>query len=155
MKCKLSYSLNYIILILIISISWFLFYFLCNYYIESSKFRHYNRDYKHFLDTYNKKEQSSIKAKSSLRKWVSQTSKHSNLVLNLFNNTSNQRYLCVAILSKNRINSNVNYINQAVLALITRTSIDTWKKITIIGFNTEDPPDQNQNLLDCVFFQNF
>ena len=150
MKCKLSYSLNYIILILIISISWFLFYFLCNYYIESSKFRHYNRDYKHFLDTYNKKEQSSIKAKSSLRKWVSQTSKHSNLVLNLFNNISNPKYLCVAILSKNRINSNVNYINQAVLALITRTSIDTWKNITIIGFNTEDPPDQNQNLLDLA-----
>ena len=115
------------------------------HFFYASKFNHYDATYQAFMARSRKLQESSQQAHTQLVELMERTASigHKNNVL--FNESS--RFLCVAVLSKNRINSNVNYVNQAVMSLLTRVDIKE-PKLTFILFNTEENPDNNKHALE-------
>jgi hypothetical protein len=150
MKIPKSISQFYILLILQIS-AWFFSIFLCKYYLTSSKYRYYEPNFNNYIVNLHKQENDSIEAKKNLRQWVREAFP-SKQIKSFFKNpnqlTQSNKYVCVGILSKNRINSQLNYVNKAVMSVITRLPFEKWKDVSIIGFNLEYSLDFNRNLLD-------
>lgn len=120
----------------ILIIQWFIC-ILFNYFYTGSKFNHFHETYAEYLSRKAKLEKSAFKARDYL---VS----HTDHVL--FNKSVN--YLCVAVLSKNRVNSPVNYVNQAVMSLITRIKMNQKENLSIVLYNVEDNPNDNKYALE-------
>lgn len=130
---------NELIILYFLLVTIWLTSFIVSHYIQLSKFNHYDSTFELFQEKLKNLEQSSLEARDQLQKWLLINSSINTI---LFNHRSN---LCVAILSKNRINSNRNYVIQAVMSLLTRCSFKSDFKLTL--FNMEENPDMNKNAL--------
>ena len=148
---KLIYQF-YILIIFFIS-TWFISIFMSKYYLISSKYRYYEPEFNSYLFKLHQQVQDSIEAKLNLRRWIKEaypTKQIRNFFKDPTEQTQSNKYICIGILSKNRINSQLNYVNKAVMSIIMRLPIEKWKDVSIIGFNLEDTSDHNKNLLDLT-----
>lgn len=89
----------------IISLTWWLCIYLSKYFYFS-KFYFSENHYESYLEKIKLYENSSKNAKENLDAWLRNDDRREKI---LFNKT-NANFLCVGILSKKRINSNINYL---------------------------------------------
>jgi hypothetical protein len=137
---RLKYE--YLIFFILIIVTW-LICILCCFNLKTSKFNHYDKTYEAYLMKTFNLEKSSINARIKMESWLIKQNKTI-----LFNNNNNTSFICIAILSKNRINSKINYINQAVMSLLTRVNINKYENnVSIMLFNTETISIMNTNAL--------
>jgi hypothetical protein len=136
----------FILFILVLVFNWTLSYVFCKYLNQYSKFYHSESKFDRYLYKSKILEQSSITAQLELEKWLSLNNKNIPLFKSL--NESQSKFMCVSILSKNRIGANVNnYVSQTIMSLLTKTPLKLEKQIQIIAFNTENDSEKNVNLL--------
>ena len=126
-------KLNFIFILII---QW-LICVLFNFYYYGSKFNHFRGTYEEFRSKQTKLEESAVKARDYFLF-------HTDHVL--FNRSVN--FLCVAVLSKNRIESPINYVNQAVMSLLTRVNVKQEENLSITLYNVEDNPNNNKHALE-------
>ena len=141
-RCQINLEVAYLTATALIT--WSLL-FLFMTHSSSSKYSHLIRDYDIYRERIKQSELSSIQALDQLKAWK----KHSHPNSSLFdrNHSSSQRpYMCVAVMSKRRIGSNVNFAAQSIAALLTRTPFRFEDKVNMIVFNTEDKPAENEFL---------
>ncbi|CAF0865073.1 unnamed protein product [Brachionus calyciflorus] len=129
-------------LLLYIPVTWLIL-ILLSHLNPWSKFSLYRISYKSYKKDYAKLAQSATISKKHLEKWLSNRS-NENLVFNL--NTTN--YLCVGVISKNRIGTEVNYVKEALMSIIARVSFSKKDKIRLVGFNVEPNSSDNKHLLE-------
>ena len=139
--------IEWLFFVLVLITSWVVILFCCRYLNTKSKLYHLEISYENYLKKAKNLEASSLKAKLDIEQW----NKSNFSRLPFFNKikSSDHKFLCVSILSKNRIGTNVkNYVNQAILALLTRTPLRYENKIKIVAINTEENPATNLNLIN-------
>lgn len=134
---------EYIYLILIFLNSWIIFLILARFILPSSKFYYYTNSYDGYLSRSKMLQESSVLANNKMKEWLI----NKNIRNHLFTN-KHDNYLCVSVLSKNRIGSDVNYINHALMALLTRTPSSYKDYIYMNVFNMETFPENNRNLFE-------
>lgn len=137
------YSLNELISLIFLILTTWIILLIALHRIDSSKFSHYENNYKTYLSKSDRLLNSSLKAKNDLKYWLKK-----NLALTPLFSQNKTNYLCLSVLSKNRIGSTKNYVTQSVMSILTRASLKYRNKIRIFGFNMEPEPEKNQNLLD-------
>lgn len=145
-KCLVEHFL----LVLIVVVSWsILFFFAFN--APNSKYSHL-LDYDEYRTLSTSMQESSVVAFESLKQW-----KENNFVKlglktpdeAMFNQrTTAPKYLCLSIMTKNRIGSKVNYLNQLLMSILTRTYFRHQRDILIRVFNTENQAQNHRHVFD-------
>ena len=117
-----------------------------------SKLYHLEESYQHFAQKSKQLEESSMRAQLNLEEWLLQNNYSSNKSSfgPLFNslNTSQTKFMCVSILSKSRRGATSNYVNQAIMSLLTKTPLKLNTQLKMFAFNTDEPNRPNTNLLN-------
>ena len=149
MKLKpLLYSIaknECVALVILLILNWSISILLCKYFLKTSKLYHLELSYEKYMLKAKKLEESSTTAKLELESRLKSNSPKRGV---LFSRPSSANFLCVGVISKNRIQSNVNYVKQSLMSILTRTSLDFENEILLTAFNMESPPDLNKNLLE-------
>lgn len=141
----MKYSKILIKLFIIIILSWIVL-LLFSHLNQYSKFNHYDLNFERYKIKYDKFEQSAQRVKTQLINFVSK--KENNLLFN----REDAKYLCVGIISKKRNGINPsNYVQQAVMSLLSRVSLKRQDKLRILAFNTEDRPEENHQLVQLKY----
>ena len=112
------------------------------YYLEDSKFNHFDKSYEDFLNKSRKLQESSELAKQDLFKLL----KDKNLTGTYLFNKNDANFLCVVVMSKKRISSTLNYVQQTLMALVTRTSLKNDKNVSMVVCDLEPETSENSDL---------
>lgn len=153
------FKLDLVCFIVLLVSLWTSIVYLCFNHITTSKYYNLENNYEIYKQKSKHLEQSSFSARSELKEWLNATGLSLDSSKYYYFSEANRprNYMCVGILSKNRISTNSNYVNQAVMAFLTRTPATYRNDIFFVGFNMEDNPDDNKNLLDLselIFIKN-
>lgn len=140
--------LQFILFATLLISNWFFLFIFSKYMNKYSKLYHLKETYQHYAQYSAKMEESSIHAQIELEKWLNLTHHHHKLPLfNRLLNSSQPKPMCIGILSKSRQGSKYNYVNQAIMSLLTKTPLKLDRQIKMIAFNT-DETNQNHHLLN-------
>lgn len=140
-RCQIvSYEVVYLAATAIIT--WCLLFLLMTH-SSSSKYSHLVTDYDVYRARILEAERSSIQALNQLKIWKAQGCPSRSLFDRA---NASSRFMCVGIMSKKRIGSNVNFAAQSIAALLTRTQFRFDGKVFAIVFNVERNPAENDFL---------
>ena len=145
--------------------SWSLAVLLAVFYLPWSKYTHLEA-FESYLKRVHQLEHSSHRATQTLRSWAAARSSPQGVAPSLVkdalnsrpkmandnnsNNNNNKTFMCLALMSKRRVNADVNYINQAVASILTRTRAYAWRNMSLVAFDTEKTPDTNVQLAELA-----
>lgn len=115
---------------------------LVAHYFYFSKFNHYEKSYETYMKKTRQLEQSALQAQKDLERWLKRTNNSC-----LFNRTNAD--FCLALMSRNRLNSNVNYLVQSLMSILTRVSLRETN-LAVFLINTEPNPIHNKNALSLA-----
>lgn len=141
------YCLPFELVYLVVSalFSWPLL-FLLMFNSPVSKYSHLISDYDSYRHRVGELEKSSFRALDELRAWKRQFQPNHSLFDRL--PAQKPKYLCVAVMSKKRIGSELNFAAQSVAALLTRTKLRLQDSLLVRVFNVEQNPAQNPFLIE-------
>lgn len=135
---KPSFEVFYIVGTFILTWS-LLFLFAIN--STNSKYSHLVRDYSVYLQKSKLVELSALDAISNLKAWKAQFQPNRSMFDLLENNQTKE--ICVGVMSKTRIGSNINFAAQSIMAILTRTQLRLQDRVVVRVFNTEEVPEKN------------
>jgi hypothetical protein len=136
---------EYFLLISVCLLSWLLF-IHSSRFNPLSKFFYVQDDYELYSIRAKQLENSSFKAADDLSEWLRKQNRTQTKLFHPFERNGT-RFVCAAIMSKKRMESNVNYANQAAMAFLTRTPYKYERVVSFTVYNVEKNPGDNSDLL--------
>jgi hypothetical protein len=134
------------------AVSWTLM-FIFMFQSPRSKYNFLERDFSQYQKKSVEMEASAMRARDDLKKW-----KKENLIrLGLMDNettlfsrleTAEWKPVCLAVMTKNRVGSQVNYFSQTVMSILTRTNYKYANRILLRAFNMEEKPSDHEHVAD-------